>query len=210
MPRTRALLAALLFLASSFSAVRAAVPSAANSTIPNCIAACPMGDMHTVIIVRDFANNPIAGSTVVIDFSNCPGAFICTLPPVDPYIYDPATRTIRMTTDTTGKVDFPLRVGGGCSTGVRIYADGIILAQRPLASPDQTGNGMVVCIAIDTDCQLFASKIGHSDATADFDCDGDVDGFDDLIFIQHNSHACVGIVDPARRSNWGRVKAFYR
>ena len=27
---------------------------------------------------------------------------------------------------------------------------------------------------------------------------------------QHASHACEGIVDPTRRSNWGRVKAFYR
>jgi hypothetical protein len=69
---------------------------------------------------------------------------------------------------------------------------------------------MVVCFAIDTDCTVFAGKLGGSDPTADFDCDGDVDGDDQITMNQHGSHACVGIVDPVHRSNWGRVKAFYR
>ena len=210
MPRIRAPLAALLLLAASFSPARAAVPSAANSTTPNCIAACPMGDMPTIVTVRDVANNPIAGSTVVLDFSSCPGAFICTTPHPDPYIYDPAARTIRMVTNASGVVNFPLRVGGGCANGVRIFADGVLLKQCSLASPDQTANGMVVCFAIDTDCTVFAAKLGGADPTADFDCDGDVDAADQFTMNQHTSHACEGIVDPVHRDSWGRVKAFYR
>ena len=210
MPRIRALLASLLLLVACVSAATAAVPSPANSTTPNCIAACPLGDMPVVVTVRDLANNVIAGSTVVLDFSSCPGAFICTFPPGDPYLYDPATRTVRMTTNASGVANFPLRAGGGCANGVRIFADGVMLKQCSLASPDQTGNGMVVCFAIDTDCAVFAGKLGGADPTADFDCDGDVDEIDQLTLFQHTSHACEGIVDPARRSSWGRVKAHYR
>jgi hypothetical protein len=94
---------------------------------------------------------------------------------------------------------------------VRMYADGVFMASCALASPDQTGNGMVVCLAIATDCDVFAGKIGTvGDPTADFDCDGDVDLLDQVDFNQHGSHACVGIVDAADRTTWGRVKSFYR
>lgn len=210
-PRIRAPLAALLLLLASVAPSLAAVPSPANSSIPNCVVVCPLGDMPVVVTVRDFANNPIAGSMVVLDFANCQGAFICTGPPGDPYIYDPASRTVRMTTGANGIASFPLRAGGGCGlNGVRIFADGVLLGSRNLASPDQTGNGMVVCFAIDTDCAVLAGKLGGSDPTADFDCDGDVDVVDQFTQSQHTSHACQGIVDAAHRSNWGRVKAFYR
>lgn len=210
MARIRASLAALLLLIAIASTVAAGVPSPVNSTTPNCIAACPYGDMNTTIVVRDLANLPIAGSTVVIDFSSCSGAFLCQFPP-PPYNQNLANRTVSKVTDATGTVTFPLHVGGTCGAGlVRIFADGVLLKQTALASPDQTGNGMVVCFAIDTDCTVFGGKVGGSDPTADFDCDGDVDEDDQLTFTQHISHACEGIVDPVQRSNWGRVKAFYR
>ncbi len=213
MARIRASLAALLLIvaiAANASPAAAGVPSAANSTTPNCIAACPYGDMSVTIVVRDLANVPISGSTVVIDFANCPGAFLCQFPP-PPYNQNLAARTVSKVTDATGTVTFPLHVGGICGSNmVRIFADGVLLKQTALASPDQTGNGMVVCFAIDTDCDVFAGKLGGSDPTADFDCDGDVDEADQLTMNQHTSHACEGIVDPARRSSWGRVKSFYR
>ncbi len=209
--RARAPLAALLFLAASSAAAPTGVPSAFNSTLPACFATCPFGDMHIVMVVRDLANNPVAGSTVVLDFSGCPGAFVCTFPPGDPYVYDAPSRTVRMVADAAGRVDFPLRVGGGCGAGgVRIFADGVFMASYALASPDQTGNGMVVCFAIDNDCDVFASKLGGTGPTADFDCDGDVDAMDQSTFDQHVSQACEGYVDPARRDTWGRVKSFYR
>jgi hypothetical protein len=211
-PRTRAPLAALPLLAALALPASAAVPSPANSALPTCFAACPMGDLHIVVTIRDFANNPIAGSSVVLDLSLCPEAYVCTSPPADPYIYDAPSRTIRMFTGVGGVVDFPLRVGGVCGAGsVRMYADGVFMASYALASPDQTGNGMVVCHAIDTDCDVFMSKFGTiNDPTADFDCDGDVDVVDQVRFDQHGSHACAGFVDAAARNTWGRVKAIYR
>ncbi len=211
-PRTRALLAAVLLTSAFAAPATAAVPAPPPiSTVPSCFATCPMGDMHIVVIVRDLASNPIFDALVVLDFSGCPDAYVCTVPGGDPYIYDPAARTIRMTTDASGRVDFPLRVGGGCGPGgVKIYANGVLFQSYALASPDQTGNGMVVCFAIDTDCDVFASKLGTADPTADFDCDGDVDLDDQLTMHLHGSHSCHGIVDPAKRSDWGRVKAFYR
>jgi len=209
MARIRSPLASLLFLAAALPAA-ASVPSPFNSTTPNCIAACPLGDIPTTIVVRDIANNVIANSTVVIDFSNCSGAFLCQFPP-PPYNQNLAQRTVSLQTDATGTVTFPLHVGGTCGSNlVRIFADGVLLKQTALASPDQTGNGVVVCFAIDTDCSVFGPKLNTSDPTADFDCNGTVDLFDEIALMGHVSHACEGIVDPARRSSWGRVKAFYR
>ena len=204
---------AVCLLGVSHGSAQGAVPSAANSTVPACLVACPLGDITFSVLVRDLANNPVASSSVVLDFSSCPDAFICTTPGMtpDPYIVDIGSRTIRMFSDSYGYANFPLRLGGLCAlTTVRVFADGVQLATRGLASPDQTGNGMVVGV-IDTDYQVFASKLGTNDPTADFDCDGDVD-VDDQNFhmLQHDGHSCEGFVDPARRSTWGRVKSFYR
>ena len=206
------LLASVLVLLAS-APVRAAVPSAANSTVPPCLVACPLGDIMFSVLVRDLANNPVASSSVVLDFSSCPDAFICTTPGLtpDPYTVDLPSRTIRMFSDVYGYANFPLRVGGLCAlTTVRVFADGVLLATRGLASPDQNGNGVAVAI-IDVDFDLFVAKVGTNDPTADMDCDGDVDNDDVYLeFGPHLSHACEGFVDPAKRSSWGRVKSYYR
>ena len=188
------------------------VPSAANSTVTPCLVACPLGDITFSVVVRDIANNPLAGASVVLDFSSCPEAFICTTPGMtpDPYTVFPESRLIRMFTDALGSTNFPLRVGGLCALAtVSVFANGTLLATRGLASPDQDGNGVVVSV-IGNDDPLYLPKVGTNDPTADFDCDGDVDPDDTFIFYAHHSHACEGFVDPARRSTWGRVKSFYR
>ena len=212
-PCSRASLPALLLAASLALPANAGVPAPPPiSTVPSCFATCPMGDMHIVVVVRDLASNPIANSTVVLDFSTCAGEFVCTNPPNDPYIYDPTSQTIRMLTDVNGRVDFPLRVGGGCGPGgVRIFADGVLMQSYALASPDQGGNGLVHWAIGANDLAILESKMGSADLTGDFDCDGDVDGFgDEHIFFEHLSHACEGIVNPAKRGSWGRIKTFYR
>jgi hypothetical protein len=173
------------------------------------MALCPMGDMSFTVVVRDLANNPIAGSLVVLDFSQCPGAFLCPARPTDPYLLDVPTRTLRMTTDAAGKVTFPARVGGTCPAGgVSVFADGVSLKSYALASPDQNGNGVCVNI-VDVDDVIFAAKLGTGDPTADFNCDGVVNISDQLIFNSHLSHFCDGFVDATRRSSWGRLKLHY-
>jgi len=206
----------LLVLAGSLvlspGVVLAGVPHPANSTVPPCLVACPFGDLSFDVVVRDLASNPVANSTVVLDFSRCPQAFLCTVPGMspDPYVVDTGTRTIRRTTDATGLAHFPLRVGGVGALGeVWVLADGVLLAQRGLASPDQDGNGFVSWYLLN-DYTVFATKLGTSDPTADFDCNGTVDAADEAAFFQHDSHACEGWVDGARRVNWGRLKAHYR
>lgn len=191
----------------------AAIPSPANSSLPACMALCPFGDMPFTVVVRDLANLPVAGSTVVLDFSACPGAFLCLTPPSGspfPYTLDPVARTLRMVTPAGGSVTFPAHVGGtGPPGSARVFADGVLLRSYALASPDQSGNGLVASI-VDTDDAIFAPKLGTNDPTADFDCSGHVDNADQLIFAQHHSQFCGGFVDPTRRSTWGELKLHYR
>jgi hypothetical protein len=192
-------------------AARAGVPSAANSTFPACMALCPMGDMPFEVTVRDLANNPIAGSSVQLNFSICPNAYICPpgFSPPYPYTVDLIARTIVATTDANGHLSLPAHVGGiGPAGSVSLYANGVFFRSYALASPDQNGNGVCVSI-VDVDDAIFAAKLGGVDPTADFDCDGDVDVQDQLIFGSHHSHACDGFVDATRRSSWGRLKLHY-
>ena len=199
-------------IAACVAPAAAAVPSAANSSLPACMALCPMGDMPFTVTVRDIANNPIAGSTVVLDFSGCPnGAFICPQRPGDPYTVNLVARTLSMVTPASGTVTFPARIGGvgpaGCA---KVFADGVFLKSYALASPDQNGNGVAVGI-VDVDPALFAAKLGSLDPTADFDCSGGpVDAADQSIFFRHLSQSCDGFVDDIGRRTWGSLKQHYR
>jgi len=189
----------------------ASVPSVPNSTFPTCLAACPLGDIAFDVIVRDLANNALAGAFVVLDFSQCPGAFICNGLVTDPYTTDLAARKVLRNTDATGKAHFPLRVGGTCGPGtVSLFANGVLFTRYALASPDQNGNGMTSNLFDPNDDALFAAKLGTADPTADFDCDGGlVDTDDQAIFNLHGAHACEGYVDPTVRQSWGSLKSHY-
>jgi hypothetical protein len=173
---------------------------------------CPFGDIPFPVVVRDIANNPVAGSLVILDFSNCPGAHLCPAGFSKPYPYtiDPVARTLRASTDASGSLTLPAHVGGtGPAGSVRVFADGVLLRSYGLASPDQNGNGLCVSI-VDVDDAIFAAKLGTTDPTADFNCDGTVDVFDEQIFFAHHSQSCDAFVDPVRRSSWGSVKLHYR
>lgn len=203
-------LLALLLIGEFPAPASAAVPSPVNSSLPPCMVLCPLGDIGFTVVVRDLANNAIAGSSVTIDLSACSAAFICSALPTDPYSINLPARTIRAFTGVNGSVTFPARIGGTGAAGcVRVFADGVLLRQFALASPDQDGEGTVVSI-IGMDDAIFASKLGTSDPTADFNCDGDVDVNDEQIFFAHHSHSCFGFVDAARRGTWGTLKAHYR
>jgi len=189
---------------------RAGVPSPANSSVPACLAICPLGDLPFTVVVRDLANTPLSGASVVLDFSSCTGVFLCPQLPADPYLLNEPGRTARMFTDASGAVSFPLRAGGVCpGQQVNVFANGTLLAMRVVSSPDQDGDGQCVSV-IGADDPIFASKLGTSDPTADFDCSGAVDATDQQIFFSHHSHSCLGIVDATLRSSWGRLKLHYR
>jgi hypothetical protein len=198
-------------LAAVSSPATSGVPSPFNSTTPPCFAPCPMGDVAFTVVVRDLANNPVAGSTVAFVFSNCTNAFICDPLPNDDYVTDLSARTLHGTTNAAGSVTMHLRVGGTGPAGcVGLFADGVNLRSYVLASPDQDGNGFCVSI-IGNDDPIFAAKLGTADPTADFDCSGGiVDVADQAYFFHHHSHSCRGFVDAARRGTWGTLKLHYR
>lgn len=200
-----------LACAAAPAVAAAAVPSPVNSTTPACFAPCPMGDIAFTVVVRDLANNPVGGSTVVFDFSNCANAFLCDPLPTDDYVTDLVGRTIRAVTNAAGSVTIHPRVGGTGPLGcLRLFADGVQLNAYALASVDQSGNGMCVSI-IDPDDAIFAAKLGSLDPTADFDCSGGVvDATDQQIFFAHHGHSCLGFVDPTKRGTWGSLKLHYR
>jgi len=149
----------------------ASIPSPANCTVDACLRACPGGDVLFNVIVRDIANNRLAGARVELNFTGCPEFVPCEAG--DPYTVDWEHRSIRMTTDLIGVASFPLRGGGTCGTGtVEVRVDGVFLATRALASPDQDANLMV-----DGVDRLLLSTLEDTAAPAgDFDCSGLVNG----------------------------------
>ena len=203
----RALLPALAFIAASSTVSAAGVPSPFNSSVDPCIVACPAGEIVFHVVVRDLNNSPLINSVVTIDFCRCPGVSICPASTTDPYIHLTACQIAKVT-GVDGRADFGIRAGGGCSSiGARVYADGVQLALRNVASPDQDGNLMVLL----PDLSLADSKRGSPDPTADFDCDGVVSDSDVDFVVPHGKHTCPP-TDPtaARRSTWGGLKTIYR
>ncbi len=202
----------VLALALSVSPARAVtgVPDPVASTLPDCMVTCPLGDLSFAVVVRDATSLPIPLADVTIVFYNCPGAYLCPGMASDPYVVNTTQRTLTGITDTNGAIDFHPRVGGtGPAGSVEVYANGIYLKSYALASPDQNGDGVVIG-SPDPDGTTFAAKLGTTDPTADFTCDGTVDAADQAFFDAHVSHSCAGIVNPAKQRTWGVIKILYR
>lgn len=184
------------------------VPSPSNSTLPACLATTPGGNIPSVFIVRDLANNTIAGSVVVLDYSQCAGFVPCpqTGVPADNYIVDIPTQTVRAFTNVAGQVSFALRAGGGCSNpGIRVFADGVMLGTLHAASADQNGD-----LSVDgADVALVNGKIGSTDLSGDLNCDFIVDASDQNLVAGYVGVNCLNPTDT-RRTTWGRIKTIYR
>lgn len=133
------------------AAAMAGVPSPGNSTIPAFVTivgqslgvADPSGAF--TITVRDLGNNPINGSSVLLDFSTA----VDLRPAADQLdagsLVNCTGKTVRRFTDVTGQVSFTV-VGGsnnlGASPGagfggVKVYADGVLLGALTAAVLDQ-------------------------------------------------------------------------
>lgn len=190
------------------SAASADIPSAARSSVDPCVVLCPAGDLALHVIVRNAADIPQPGSVVDLEFSACPEFHLCTPLGGEPYTHlsGPGFDLVRTTANGQGAAMLPVRAGGGCPAGLaRVYADGVPLALRAIASPDQNGDGIVQAL----DATLLQSKIGTSDPTGDFDGDGMVTSADLAILNAHVGHACA-LPTPVRPNTWGRLKMLYR
>ncbi|HKQ56749.1 MAG TPA: hypothetical protein VJY35_02670 [Candidatus Eisenbacteria bacterium] len=204
--RSAPVVLALAALLLTTSVASAAVPSPQNSTVESCLRVCPAGDIHIRIIVRDLANNPVAGSSVLLDFCSCPFIALCPLQGGEPYQIVTSCQ-VSMLTDAAGVAEFPLRAGGVCIGSVVVYADGVNLAQRGfVASPDQNGNMTVNA----SDQALLGLKIGGPyDPTGDLNCSGALEAGDQGVLAGHLGHSCAVVV-PTLPKSWGTVKTIYR
>jgi len=183
------------------------VPAPNASHVDPCLVFCPTGDITFHVVVRNQVGIPVPGATVDIEYSACPGFHLCSPSGSEPYehISLPGFEVIRVIADGAGQANFPVRAGGTCAAGlVNVYADGILLAQRALASPDQDGDGDVD----PADSVLLQSKLGLNDPTVDLTCDGSATGIM-AEFDRHFGHAC-DLPTGAPPPTWGRLKTMYR
>jgi hypothetical protein len=183
------LTAAGLFIAS---AAMASVPSAGNSTTPNCIplvgSKAGVADPHGsfTIVVRDLANNLINGASVVIDLSNCTDLRMCGDQLDVNATVNCAAKTTRKFTDVTGSVSFIVLGGsngsGNATTllgGARIYANGTLLKSPTAPTFDLDGSGGVAINDLSVWLKDFGTAGNPAFGRSDYDCNGAV-GINDL------------------------------
>lgn len=171
----------------------AGVPDPTRCQVDPCLIVCPNGDFTFHVTVRDVGNNPVPGASVVINLCNCPGVHLCS-----------GACDVLKVADAAGNATFQIKAGGIC-TAAAVTADGVLLAVRVVASPDQDGDLAVTA----ADIGIVGAKVGSADPTADFDCDGSVTPADTAIATSHGGHTCDGPVLTEARS-WGSLKAIYR
>ena len=157
--------------------------------------ACPAGDIPFHVVAMDAADNPVANSTIVIGFPDCPAVRIATPVPSDPYGIQPGFPypNVLRATGLDGRATFPLRAGGSCLGSVRVWADGITtrndgtpIGPPNAVSPDQ--NGDLVVDVRDLSRILGKCFAPAYDASGDLNGDGRVNPSDLAIVLRHLGH----------------------
>jgi len=135
------------------------------------------------VVVRDLANNPINGSPVVIDLSNCTDLAICSDQLDANALVNCAAKTVRKFTNALGSVTFTVI---GSSTGAgnaaslsnegRVFASGRLIGSPSVASFDLDGSGGVGA----GDLSVWLSDFGSGQPyeRSDFDGSGSIGAAD--------------------------------
>lgn len=123
-----------------------------TSTIPlhvNLVARGPAGPGTSVVgpavvIVRDFAANPVAGARVYFDFSGCPDVAIAQDQAAPGVTVNCALRAVIEDTDANGEASIELigtatAVTASVANCLRIYADGVLLGYPSVGVLDRDG-----------------------------------------------------------------------
>jgi len=178
------------------SSAMAAVPSPADSDVPcgfNLVGSTGgVADVRGqfTVTVRDLAHNPIAGSSVVIDFNACSADIrVCSVQPVAGVTADcsGAVGSISAVTDGAGSV--VLRIVGGarniaahtpgagykCAT---VYADGINLGNVNIGAYDENGAGGVNPADISVWLPDLFDYPGTYRGRSDFNCTNNINPSD--------------------------------
>jgi len=176
--RKATLLTAAGLLAAS--AAMAGVPSAANSTTPSCVplvgssAGVPDAFGTFTVIVRDLANNPLSGASVVVDLSGCSELALCNDQLDANALVTCISKTTRKFTDGLGSVQFIVLGGGNGSPaatllgGGKIFANGTLIASPTVNAYDENGIGGLGAADLSAFLGDFAS--GNPYGRSDFDC----------------------------------------
>ena len=172
------------------SAAMAGVPSAANSTTPSCItlvgslAGTPDAAGTFNIVVRDLANNPLNGASVVIDVSGCLDIAICNDQLDANALVNCGAKTTRKFTDALGSVTFIVlggSNGGGNASSLlnkgKIFANGTLIQTPTVSAFDLDGAGGVG--ANDLSAWLGDFGSGQPFGRSDYDCSNNI-GANDL------------------------------
>jgi len=183
------LTAAGLFIAS---VAMAGVPSPTNSTVPAYIKAVGaktgVADPHGTfsIVVRDLANNPINGASVVIDLSGTTDLRLCNDQLDAGTTVNCAGKTTRKFTDVTGTVTFTVLGGGkgaGTATtlhgGGKVFANGTQIGTPTITAVDLDGAGGVGINDLSVWLGDFGTSGNPAFGRSDFDQNGSV-GINDL------------------------------
>jgi len=167
------------------SASFAGVPSPANSTVPACVpvVGSSLGVVDAAgaisITVRDLANNPLVGASVVIDISNATDVAICSDQLDAGALVNCAAKTTRKFTDALGQVSFTV-IGGSNGSGNaaslmnagRIYANGVLIGSPTVSAYDLDGANGVAINDLSAWLTDFGSGIQYG--RSDYDCSGSV------------------------------------
>jgi hypothetical protein len=174
------------------SVAAAGVPSAANSTVPGWInamgAKAGVPDPHgqVTIVVRDLANNPLNGASVVIDLSGCADLNLCCDQLDAGTTVNCPAKTTRKFTDVTGTVQFILEgksIGSGNAVELqgagRVYANGTLIGSPTVPAFDLDGSSGVGINDLSVWLGDFGTLGNPAFGRADFDHNGAV-GINDL------------------------------
>jgi hypothetical protein len=138
------------------------------------------------VVVRDVANNPCPGATVVVDLSACPDLHLCADQRDPDAIVNCATKTVRKLTAADGTVRFTL-LGGSSGTGNavellaagKIYANGTLIGSPTVSAYDLDGTGGVTINDLSVWITDFGTFGNPAFGRSDFDCSGGV-GINDM------------------------------
>ncbi len=204
----RSLPVLLLLLLLAVRAAHAGVPNLGNCTVPTWIASSPDGALMYQLVVRDAGNQPVAGSTVQIEFQHCTLFAPCTVGCTTCTV-DAPSQLIRADADANGVARFDLRLrADGCPVPIeaKVYADMVWIGNIiSYASLDQDGDGSVTA----ADLAIVKSRLGWSDTRSNFDGDPLVTSADVAILQAHLGATCE-LATPVLPHTWGRLKSAYR
>lgn len=198
------LLAALPLLPGH--AAIAGPPLPGDSSVDPCLSVCPAGDLVFRVIGRR-GSAPEGGWPIGVDLTACPGVRLVPADGTEPYYYYTPTYVVVNNDYVTGIADFRIRAGGVCSgSSVPVTSPLTLATLTAVASPDQNGD-----LTVDSsDLAIATAKLGTTDPTADFTCDGAVTAADVTFLQQHLGHHWSGGATATRAPSWGRLKIFYR